>query len=322
LVLMTLECSSCQKRQERTSLPVEVWDGKSFLRERGLPVSIVWFRGPGAELPHKGFCHAKEIKEIVDRLLWPEIPGSPPDMSLVPETRNLLCLSFFEAGQYYVSRVVVVDFDIDKNGVFLGPRGKSPALGKLLQEKEESGLKGYSVYGSPDTEEEMIDRSETIKRYMQDHQKRYEEAVARYEILGVTHPFELVDITIDDLLKDTPNSFDGVLIRRSNDPDPNHVMAIAGELRSAQPIVGHKINADKILGYPWPIRIFEGFQKADRVKLPAMDNYQYEVIFLNGSNRKGYRIKMAVDKKYVYGAGYRSKQLRKDFAKRGLFETK
>jgi hypothetical protein len=322
-VLIILGCSSCQKKETQIVMPVQVWDGQNFhLTTEGFPLSIIWLMG---KIPHKGFCQAQEIKEIIERLMNPEIAEAHSEQLLAMETQNRLCLFYYRGGKY-VSRVATVKFNIDKEGVFLGPLGKSPALGKLLQEKEESGMSRYALYGVPNEiyTEEMIDRRIESDRYVQDYQRRYEEAAARYEILGVTKPFELVDITIDELLNRSIGSFDGILIRRSDDSDPNHVMALAGELRSVQPIVGHKINADKILGYPWPIRIFEGFQKAEKVRLTTgKEVNEYEVIFLDGGdNRKGYRIKVAMDKKYVYGVDYRSKQLRKCFTEMGLFETK
>jgi hypothetical protein len=161
--------SSCQKGTQRIFMPVEVWDGQNFhLAEDGLPVSIIWYRG-WSSVSYKGFCQAKEIKEIVERLQSPEMPGPIPELPLVPGTRNRLCL-FYYKGEKYVSRVAVLDFDIDEDGVFLRPRGKSQALGKLLQEKEESEMGNYA-YGIPNDFiiQEMIDTSRAVQQQMREY---------------------------------------------------------------------------------------------------------------------------------------------------------
>jgi hypothetical protein len=296
-------------------LPVDAWDGHNFfLMADGYPVSVIWFQGY-YEKPYKGFCQANEIKEIVERLESPEIEGPISELPLKLGTRNMLCLFYYKGGKF-VDRVAVVDFDIDEDGVFLGPRGKSPALGKLLQEKEESGLRRYALYGVPGwaplvTEEEIDRRDAASQRLQAQEEQKRKELEAK--------PFELVDATLD-VFSDPEFDFRGILIRRCDDSDPNHAVILLGELHVAQWIAGRKINADRIYRYPqFMFPVFEEFKKAERVKQHAVN--MYDVIFLNHNNRKGYRIKMAVnnDKKYVYGEGYRSKQLYKDFAEMGLF---
>ncbi|MBM4103826.1 MAG: hypothetical protein FJ263_07220 [Planctomycetes bacterium] len=316
LVLMMLVCSSCQKKQERISMPVEVWNGQNFhLAEDGLPVSIIWYRG-WSSVSYKGFCQAKEIKEIVERLQSPEMPGPIPELPLVLGTRNRLCL-FYYKGEKYVSRVAVFDFDIDEDGVFIGPRGKSLVLGKLLQKKEESEMGNYA-YGLPNEfiTQEMIDRNKAVQQQMQEYLEQQQKNLE-------SRPFELVEMTLDAFSK-VRLSCQGILIRRSADPDPNHALVLLGELHKARWIVGRDIQVDRVLRYPGPmITVFAEFRKAECVNnLPVEGSEEYQVIFLDGNNRNGYRINMGLDKRYVYGPGYRSRQLRKEFAKMGLFETK
>ena len=308
---LVLGCSSCHKGVERMS--VDVWDGHNFyLALYRPPVSIVWFKGSRADIPYKGFCRANKIEEIMDRLLTPENPGPPPKLPLVPGTHNSLCLFYYKTNGY-VSRVVVVDFDIDEDGVFVGPRGKSPTLGKLLQEQEESGLEGCYGYIGPVTEEIRTKSkavSQQMREYLEQQQKELE-----------SRPFDLSDMTLD-AFSEVRLSCQGILIRRSDDSDPNHAMVLFGELYKARWIVGHDIQVDKVFRYPGPmITVFAEFRKAERVhNLPAEGDEEYQVIFLDRNNRKGYRIKMGLDKRYVYGPGYRSRQLRKEFTKLGLFE--
>ncbi|MBL7215939.1 MAG: hypothetical protein ISS71_09705 [Phycisphaerae bacterium] len=317
LALAIVGCSSCGKKEERMYLPVDAWDGHNFfLKADGYPVSVIWFHGYH-EKPYKGFCQAIEIKEIVERLEFPEMEGPIPELPLKLGTHNSLCLFYYKGGKF-VDRVAVVDFDIDEDGVFLGPRGKSPALGKLLLEKEESGLQRYALYGVPGwaplVTEETIDKAEAANQQLQAQEEQ-----RRKELEAM--PFELVNTTIDVFL-DPEFDFRGILIRRSDDSDPNHAMVLFGELYRARWIVGRKINPDKIFRYPQVMfSIFEEFKKVERLTQPAVDHYEYDVIFLNPNNRKGYVIKIAVDDKYIYGVNFCSRQLRKDFVEMGLFEN-
>jgi hypothetical protein len=79
-------------------------------------------------------------------------------------------------------------------------------------------------------------------------------------------------------------SCQGILIRRSDDLDPNHAMILFGELHKTHWIVGRDIQADKVLRYPGPMMtVFAEFRKAERVNnLPAEGGEQYQVIFLDG----------------------------------------
>ncbi|HOL32665.1 MAG TPA: hypothetical protein PK052_11880 [Anaerohalosphaeraceae bacterium] len=172
LLSIMLTCSSCQETEEKIYMPVEVWTGRNFhLTEDGLPVSIIWFR---ADRPYKGFCQAGEIKEVVERLLYPEIAGNIPELPLVLGTRNTLSLFYYKGGKY-VSRVAVIEFDIDENGFFLGPRGKTQTLAKLLQDKEESGLGRYAASGAPDefnTEERINQRIAWEAQYEREQEQK------------------------------------------------------------------------------------------------------------------------------------------------------
>jgi hypothetical protein len=179
-LLITQVCSCCRK--EESSLAVEIWGGQGFsLAGDGYPLSVIWLTGPRG-IPHKGFCQAKEIKEIIQRVQFPEVNEPQPMRPPEKYPNNLLCLFYYKGGAF-VSRVAVVCFDIDQNGVFVGPLGKSPALGKLLREKEESGLSRYALYGVPNgpITEEMIDRNIEAAKKLQEEIQRQKEAQAHEE---------------------------------------------------------------------------------------------------------------------------------------------
>jgi len=292
---------------------VDVWDGENFqISSYRPPVSIVWFTGVNGDIPYKGFCRAEEIQKVLEYLLTPENP-EPMLKSLkqITESRvqNSLCLFCYKHSEY-ASRIVVCNFDLDENDVFIGPRGKSPALGKMLKGKEESGLEECYGYMGP-----IKIKNETVEQQMQniEEQKR-KEIEAR--------PFELIETTLEDFSKLSLNCR-GILFRHIDEADPNHADVLLGDLADARWIVGRPLQVDKVIGHPGPlITVFGAFRQAERIQNSPSEKEEYQIIFLDGIYRRGYLLRMGLNEIYVYGPGYRSRQLRKEFAKLGLFKQK
>jgi hypothetical protein len=139
------------------------WDGENTdITDIGLfPMNIIWFKNKqsGWPVPYKSFSTPDEIKKILILAQNPE--ANEPKVSSKPD--NQMYMFYYKRYIPYFDSIapclILFDFDVN-DGMFTGPRGSSKELGKLLLEKEPSGLEEYvfplgsgpGVYGAPDNE--------------------------------------------------------------------------------------------------------------------------------------------------------------------------
>lgn len=167
LIIGIIFCPSCKKNCGET---VSIWNKQNKLDYKGFPVSIIWFKESASDLwtPYKGFNKANEIKSIIQLLDKPEINEIQPEL----KTRNKLSLIYY-LGKPESLRIIELYFDIN-DGLFIGPKGKSPELGKLMITKEESGLERYRFH-TPPYDEEFIDRVEKSQELVREQIKKEKE---------------------------------------------------------------------------------------------------------------------------------------------------
>jgi hypothetical protein len=147
---------------------VSIWNGQDIiLGQSAYPVSIILFKESATNLwvPYKSFDTADEIKRTINLLDKPEANEPMPEL----RTRNKLSLIYY-LGEPAFLRVIEVYFDIN-DGVFIGPKGKSHELGKILTDKKESGLSRYRFH-TPPYDEEFIDRATKSERFIQEEIKK------------------------------------------------------------------------------------------------------------------------------------------------------
>jgi hypothetical protein len=174
VVIGVLLFSSCEKKSRES---VSVWNSQEVtLNSLEYPVSVVWFKESAKDLwiPYKGFNTASEIKNIINLLDAPEIKFPQPEL----RTRNKLSLIYYLGEPAFLS-VIEVYFDVN-DGVVEEPRGKSRELGKILLEKQESGLARYRPF-TPPYNEEFINR---VEKSEEELRKEIKKLKAQRELEG------------------------------------------------------------------------------------------------------------------------------------------
>jgi len=162
LLIISLLCISCKKKQQCEQVQFRVWNGQNFSLEEDypLPVCIIWqsysrgTRGNWDE--YKSFSQGVEIKHIIELINSPEIKEQRPDL----RTHNKLILIFpFDIDNvrmFPIMPVKIVQLYFDVNdGIFVCPAGKSKILGKIFMDKPESGLYMYRMPGMSGSEKDI-----------------------------------------------------------------------------------------------------------------------------------------------------------------------
>jgi len=144
IVLTFLSCflSSCGKKPPEVNY---IWTGQQEIRHL-VPICIVWYKQVPPPIdawrPYKAFNQAdsNDMRNIILELTSPEKPESNPNI----ESKDKLSLIFYN-GFSEKLRVWEVYFQI-KDQTFIGPRGKSDSLMKILLEKQEIRSGFYYPY--------------------------------------------------------------------------------------------------------------------------------------------------------------------------------
>jgi hypothetical protein len=176
IVGMVFIPSSCKKEPGKVSY---TWTGQKSEGDIAgfVPVCIIWYKyvqpPTDAWEPYKSFNqnNAFEMREIILQLLTPEEKEMNPNL----RTNDKLSLIFYNGIPEKLT-VREVYFKIDDK-TFIGPRGKSSKIAKILSEQQEVRSLFYYPYSELDSVHYQ-DHFERILQSMESHQKRAEKLKA------------------------------------------------------------------------------------------------------------------------------------------------
>ncbi|MCK5615247.1 hypothetical protein KAR91_75990 [Candidatus Pacearchaeota archaeon] len=133
------------------------------------------------------------------------------------------------------------------------------------------------------------------------------------ERFRVVNKYQYVEISIDQL--PGLDEVEGILFANHYHPEMAHIMIVVGNPETVEQIIGREIFSDKIINDPsWLYRLISDFANARRVKRGMASDAR--AVFI--TTDRAYMLKIETDEKIVYGPGYESAQLKKDFEELGL----